>query len=266
MKEKYNLKSIIAGFIVSVMGIGFILLDLFYLKTDQNLWISIGCSLIASGLVIFLNALLVERVQYNPLDEWGIKKIYSTRAEKNADSDPKLDKAQYCVDAVAFGLKSFRTKQEQRVENCLNRGVNFRILTMDPASPFLGQREFEEKESPGQIKNTITQLVEWANEKNRRSRKGKIVVKGYSCMTLDFYWRIDDDIFIGPYWYGVDSQLTITYKFEHGGQGFSQYADYFERLWNDPALSKPLTEVVETPPQELTVTANPDSSDDPLRS
>lgn len=250
MKERYNWKSIAVGCIISILGIGLILLDLFLLKTAQNLWISIGCSLIASGVVIFFNAVLIERVQYNPLDEWVIKKIYPTRAEKNADSDPKLDKAQYCVDAVAFGLKSFRTKQDKRVENCLRRGVNFRILTMDPYSIFLAQREVEEKESPGQIKNTIIQLVDWANEKNINSRSGKIIVKGYNCMTLDFYWRVDDDIFIGPYWYGVDSQLTITYKFENGGKGFAQYSEYFEKLWNDPALSRPLTELTETQQQD----------------
>lgn len=247
MKEKYNWKSIAVGFLISIIGICLILLDLFLWKTTQNLWISIGCFLIASGVVIFFNALLIERVQYNPLDEWGIEKIYTTRAEKNADSDPKLDRAQYCVDAVAFGLKSFRTKHDSKVENCLLRGVNFRILTMDPSSPFLPQREKEEEETEGQIKNTILQLVEWANGKNRNSRKGKIVVRGYNCMTLDFYWRVDDDIFIGPYWYGVDSQLTITYKFKNGKKGFSQYAEYFEALWNDPVLSRPLTELTEAP-------------------
>lgn len=250
MKEKYNWKSIAVGLIISILGIIGILLDLFTLKTSQNLWISIGCSLIASGLVILLTALLVERVKYNPLDEWGIEKIYSTRAEKNADSDPKLSKAKYCVDVVAFGLKSFRTKHNDKVDNCLKKGVNFRILTMAPDSEFIHQREKEEKESNGQIKNTINQLVKWADDKNNNNYKGKIIVKGYKCMTLDFYWRVDSEVYIGPYWYGIDSQQTITYKFTDGGKGFIQYTDYFEQLWTDPELSEPLTQITEISPKK----------------
>lgn len=52
-------------------------------------------------------------------------------------------------------------------------------------------------------------------------------------MTLDFYWRIDDQIYIGPYWLGTESQQTITYKFIKGGRGFEVYSDYFEELWNN---------------------------------
>ena len=52
-------------------------------------------------------------------------------------------------------------------------------------------------------------------------------------MTLDFYWRVDNDIYIGPYWYHVGSQQTITYKFHKGRRGFDIYRDYFESLWND---------------------------------
>ena len=149
MKEKYNWKSIAAGLVCSLIGILLIPLDIFILKTPQNLWISIGCSLIASGVVILLTALFVERININPLEEWKISKIYATRAEKNADSDSELDKAKYQIDAVAFGLKSFRTKQHKKVETCLKNGVNFRILTMSPNSPFVSAREKEENEIDG---------------------------------------------------------------------------------------------------------------------
>ena len=52
-------------------------------------------------------------------------------------------------------------------------------------------------------------------------------------MTLDFYWRMDDDLYIGPYWQGYSSQQTITYKFDKGGEGFRVYTDYFEKLWDN---------------------------------
>lgn len=244
-KDKYNLKSIIAGLGILLIGIILILLDLFYFHTKENLWISIGCSLIASSVVILFNALFVEKSRYNPLDEWKITRIFATRAEKNSDSDPELDRIKYCLDGTAFGLKSFRSKQTKRIEQCLRRGVNIRILTMNPDSDFVRQREKEENETEGQIKHTILDLVEWANQLNEKNAKGKIVIKGYDCMTLDFYWRLDNILYIGPYCYGIPSQQTITYKFEEGGKGFQTYIDYFENLWNDENLSTPLTKVTE---------------------
>lgn len=248
MDEKYNWKSITTGLLVTLAGIILVLIDIFWMKTTQNLWISIGCSLIASGLVILLTALVVERVKDNPVDEWKITRIYATRAEKNADSDPELDKARYCVDAVAFGLKSFRSKQTKRVEACLRRGVNIRILTMNPDSPWVKQREIEEKETEGQIQHTINDLVKWADDLNAKNTKGKIVVKGYNTMTLDFYWRVDNKLFVGPYWYGISSQQTITYGYAEGGKGFQVYSDYFEELWNNSELCKPLTSIAELKP------------------
>ena len=114
---------------------------------------------------------------------------------------------------------------------------------MDPdcENVFLKQREKEEGKQEGDIRNSINQLVEWADNLNNKNYRGKIVVKGYSSMTLDFYWRVDGEVYIGPYWYGIPSQQTITYKFTDNGKGFSVYTNYFEKLWNDSKLTKELT-------------------------
>lgn len=244
MNEKYNLKSIVAGLVCLIIGIIFILLDIFSLKTSQNLWISIGCSLIASGVVILLTALFVERIKVNPLDKWGIDKIYATRSEKNADSDPNLDKAQYCVDGIAFGLTSFRSKYTKKVEQALRKGVKFRIITMNPTGDFIHPREKEEGEVEGNIQESINKLVEWANDLNKKKYKGRIEVKAYDCMTLDFYWRVDNTMYIGPYWYGYKSGDTITYRFQQGGKAFSLYSDYFDSLWDNEEITHTLTEKV----------------------
>ena len=242
MKETYNRKSIIAGLVATIVGILFILADLFWCKTAQNLWISIGCSLIASGLVIVLTAVFVERLPFNPLDEWRIKLITSTRAEMNKDCEIEFDKAKYQIDVVAFGLSTFRTAQtERQILAHLKKDLNFRILTMDPDSAFVSERERAEEKA--NIKNSIKKLVEWADKLNATGARGKIIVKGYNTMTLDFYWRTDNVLYVGPYWYGYDSQLTITYKFTKGGKGFRLYTEYFDRLWNNESLSKPLTKV-----------------------
>lgn len=243
MNEKYNLKAIIVALIVAIVGI----VVVFWLQ-NNTVWASIGSSLIASGFVILLQTLLVDKIRVNELDKWGLERIYYTRSEQNTDTDPQLRKAKYKLDAVVFGLKSFRDKHGHLVEECMKRGVQIRIITMDPDGPFIHQREKEEKVSPDSIKQTIEQLVEWADRLNAQHRKGSIVIKGYNCMTLDFYWRVDDSICIGPYWYGTDSQQTITYKFRDddvNGLGFKQYEEHFEKLWNEAELTRELTKTIE---------------------
>ena len=247
MKEKYNMKSIVAGLGILILGILTIVADLGKFHLTSSWGLSIGSSLIASAIVILFTAVFVEKRVFSPLDEWKIDRIFATRSEKNSESDKELEKAKYQIDIVAFGLGSFRSSHDKHVESCLRRGVNFRIVTMDPNSPYALQRAIEENEAEDQIKVSIERLIEWANKKNQLNCKGKIVVKGYSSMTLDYYWRVDNVICVGPYWYGVDSQQTITYKFIEGGKGFAQYEDYFEQLWENDSLCKVLTDEKELP-------------------
>ncbi len=244
--KKYNSKSIIAGLITIIFGGILVYCGRFQWVSEQSLLIGIGCSLLASGLVILLQSLLVEVKETNYADDWGLTKIYNTRAEKNADTDGQLINTRERIDIVAFGIKSFRDRYNRDVQTIVNRGVNIRILTMNPSqdNPFLKQREIEEHELEGQILNSINELVQWADEINKQSKSkkcGSIIVKGYKCMTLDFYWRADDELFVGPYWYGRGSQQTVTYKFEKGKKGFELYSGYFEELWDDSSNTVLLT-------------------------
>lgn len=237
--KKYNTKAIIVALLVLLAGFALTVFDIFWFKTVSNVWISIGCSLVASALVILLNTFLVDATIYNPLDDWKLRRIATTRAEINSECAERLRRAKYQVDIVAFGLQSFRNKQSSLIEGYLKKGVNFRILTMDPKSDFVLQREREEDDT--NIKNSIEKLVEWADKLNTKQYKGRVIVKGYSCMTLDFYWRVDNTIYVGPYWVGYDSQQTVTYAFDKGGDGFKLHSDYFEKLWNDNEISSYLT-------------------------
>ncbi len=171
------------------------------------------------------------------LEYWNLERIFRTRAEKNTESDPKLemhDTKQ--LDGIAFGLSSFRSAREKDVLACLKNGMNMRLLIMNPNSCFVKQRALEEGVHADSISTSIISLVEWINRLNKKSNSGKIEIKYYNAMTLDFYWRMDDVVYVGPYLYNIMSQQTITYKFVKGGKGFDLYTDYFESLWNDDKL------------------------------
>ena len=237
-KEGINQTSIIIGFAMLCLGTLLAFLDSYKFKTPQNLLVSIGCSLIASAIIIIANAIFLERKIINPLDKWGIKAIYNIRADINPEISRKLPHLDKQLDIVAFGLKSLRDTQDDAIDELLHKGVNIRILTMHPESPYVTQREIEEKEAEGQIKSTIEKLIKWAEEKNHDPKhRGHIEIKVYHCITLDFYWRMDKDLYVGPYWYNRGSQQTITYQFTKGQDGFKTYSNYFDKLWSDSSMT-----------------------------
>lgn len=193
-------------------------------------WIK-GTDLHSEGI----NADFIKKVEN--FGDWGLEKIFKTRAEKNTESDPKLENHDIKIlDGIAFGLSSFRSNREHDVLKCLKNGMNMRLLTMNPNTEFAKQRAIEENVHPDSIRDSITKLVQWVNKLNKNSNKGKIEIKYYNAMTLDFYWRIDNDLYVGPYMYDIISQQTITAKFSNGGKGFNLYTHYFEDLWNNSNL------------------------------
>ena len=234
MERIKKLKSTNLGLILIIIGALLIFIDCYVYPTSKSIWVAIGGSLLSSGILLILTVLYLGEKRNAIVDYWGLDKIYETRVEKGKDSDPKLKKAKTQLDVIAFGLKSFRNKHRKDIETILNNGVNIRILTMNPKNdnPFLIQREIEEAEQLGQIKNSIEQLVSWADSLNKRNYKGKIEIRGYKCMTQEFYWRVDDEMYIGPYWYGLGSQQTVTYKYCSNGKMFELYSEHFEMLWN----------------------------------
>lgn len=168
------------------------------------------------------------------IKDWRLTRIFKTRAEKNAESDILLERHNIKrLDGIAFGLRSFRSNRKKDILCCLNNGMNVRFLVMNPRGRFIRQRECEEHTHAGTISKSIEDLEKWVAELNAESIDGKIAMKYYDCMTMDFYWRIDDVLYVGPYWVASESQATITYKFEAGGQGFKRYVEYFETLWNN---------------------------------
>lgn len=168
------------------------------------------------------------------LSHWKLSKIFNTRAEKNAESDPLLEKHNIKqLDGIAFGLRSFRNRRKNDMQKNLDNGMSARLLVMNPYGEYISQREKEENVENGSMSKSIIQLVQWADELNSHSLNGKIEIKYYDCMTLDFYWRMDDVIYVGPYMLDIDSQQTITFKYLEGGKGFKTYSEYFEDLWNN---------------------------------
>ncbi len=221
-----------------IFGIGFICLLVAVIVSDRetlrNILLSIGCSLIASSVVTFLTSKYLVRTTRvkKIIDFWGLEAIFETRQEMNRSTDIAFETLEKKLDIIAWGLKSFREAKGKIVSEKVKKGLKIRLLVPHPDSNYVQQREKDENEVPGQIRNTILHLQTWVKELQKKApQPDNIQIKYYNSLPEDFYFRVDDSIFVGPYLYGISSQQTISYEFGGTARGAAYYKEYFESLW-----------------------------------
>lgn len=209
----------------------------------KNLFMSIGCSIIASCIISFLTQKYVETKDdaIELAKKWGLRNIYNTRENANSFSiDKKFKNLNNQLDIIAFGLDHFRNSKERIFIEKIrkNKNLSVRILTLNPDSIFVTQREQDENKNEGSIKKSIKDLSSWVNKINQNTKSNHIQIKYYDALPLDSYLRVDDIIYVGPYEHNKMSSQSITYEFEEGGQGYNYYSEYFQDLWTNSDLSK----------------------------
>lgn len=221
---------------IIVFGLG-IMLILIAIVSDSNeniaqICLSIGTSLIASSIVVFLSSryLVNQNKITEIIKEWKMTGIFETRADMNKSSNFYLEYNKNNLDIIAFGLKSFRDNKKEIIKEKISRGMRIRILTLSPNSEFVKEREKVEKEVEGQIKNTIIQVE---GLQQNQLYEGQVQIRYYDSIPIDFYFGLDEVVFVGPYMYGIQSQQTISYEFKRGGAGFNYYSEYFNKLWDN---------------------------------
>ncbi len=223
-----NLVCFLTGALVTLAG--------YFMLSDgwQTVVISIGASIVASALVIYIDSFY--EIEFGAIrdvmEKWKLKAIYKTRGAMNADCDEFQNKAKEAIDVIGFGLSSWRDSSSDKIRELLKSGVKIRILTPNPESSFVVQRAKDEGKEPSSIKYDIEQLLEWCKE---LKEYGDIEVRTYDWLPMDFYFRVDGMLFIGPYLYGKGSQQTVSYRFEKDGLMFADYVAYFEKCWEKAA-------------------------------
>lgn len=207
--------------------------------------LSVGCSLVAASIVTYLSSRYLARKSRirEIMDHWGLEAIYETRQKMNLGAEDAWDTVTQNLDAIGWGFRSMRDAKGSRVEAKIKSGMKVRFIVPSPESDTVRQREEEERKTKGSIKHEIEQLSVWATELNAMV-PGSVEIRYYKGLPQDFYFRLDDVVFIGPYLYGKTSQQTISYEFHGPSHGFSHYRDYFDTLWADENFSsRPVTEM-----------------------
>lgn len=228
-----NLVSFLIGIVLTLAGIGFFTAN----ATFNTVILSLGTSIVATSIIAFLNTTYTAyQLEIADLaSTWRLQGLFKTRAEMNDASNRALAKLSKNLDITAYGLKQFRQTQETVLVNRVRAGAQVRILTPRPDSEFVKQRAKDEGEPVDQIALSIRALIDWKNALSGPV-KANIKIKTYDAIPLDFYFRVDDLVFVGPYHHGLASQQTPSMSFAYGGVGYRYYDEYFERLWNNAAF------------------------------
>ncbi|MCH1923727.1 hypothetical protein L9G74_10875 [Shewanella sp. C32] len=234
-RERWSTKTITTiTLLVSVVLIATSLLYTDKFADWKNIQISVACSILASNIIMFLTSEYMLRSQRRSeiIDRWGVEAIYRTRAEMNTATNISLLQCNETIEIVAFGLKSFREAKSEEIETLLQKGVSIKILTINPDSKILDFVDQREDLLTGSTKKSLEDLASWVAALKAKSKKFNIEIRFYDALPLDFYFKVDERVYVGPYLKGLSSQQTISYEFSRG-EGYSYWSKYFSKLWEE---------------------------------
>lgn len=232
-RERWNTKTImIITLLFSITLIATSFIYTIEYSDWKNIQISVACSILASNIIMFFTSefMLRSRRRTEIIDRWGVEALYKTRAEMNLSTNDSLSKCKEDIEIIAFGLKSFREAKSDEIERLLDKGVNVKILTMSPESEMMKYVDDRESLVSGATKKSIEDLISWVEAIKDNPKRKNIEIRFYDSLPLDFYFKVDDRIYIGPYLKGLSSQQTISYEFS-SGEGYRYWSRYFQKLW-----------------------------------
>ena len=214
-------------------------------RSDGRAVQNIGASLMAAaiaGWVVFLYVLRSESTarQLEILNEFGFVSAFEGRAARiKPEYDGRLQGARRHIDVMGFGLRAlwddYRTDFAQWKER-----ADVRILLMDPDSPYAEKRDREENDLPGSIRGGVQRFIRDTASLRRSPGKHGFQIRLYTCLPSINIFRVDDELFWGPYLVKEQSRNAPTIIVRSGGILFGRLTQHFDKIWNDNNLSRPI--------------------------
>lgn len=240
--------SIIWALLHSVIGLlGYIIIKVPAIQSQlgESLSSGIGASLIATGatgLALYVYVWLSEdfRAKLEVITQAGLGTIFDARSTRIRVEYDERVKSGHEIDIIGFGLSQFR---EDHLGNFAlwSQSKKIRILLLHPEYPnpknaYAKQRDTEEKNPEDRITSDIKMFVESVRG-TPGINKDNFEVRYMTALPAINIFRIDHELFWGPYLVGEQSRNTLTILAQKGGFMYDQITEHFERIWNDPALS-----------------------------
>lgn len=209
--------------------------------------VSIGASLAATGiagLVLYLYVKFhyhdIQKLEH--LRTFGFDDAFEGRSVMiKQEYDRRLRTAQSAVDIMGFGLKHLKEDYASEFSTWAAK-AKVRILLIDPDSPskeysYAAQRSLEEQDENDSIENSVRAFLD-ATQAVRADPEGAFQVRLFTCLPSVNIFRVDNDMFWGPYLIREQSRNTPTFLVRRGGVLFERLLEHFERIWNEVDLSK----------------------------
>ena len=210
-------------------------------------WVrAIGASVAAAGFaggILYVYVGKMERLEsgIKMLEDFGIKQVFEGRSVRMKDQyDSRCRDMKQHLDILGFGLSSFVEDHAGDIETW-KRKADIRILVLDPdfpntEVPYSEQRDVEEQNDVGDIRRDVEKLKR-ALAPHIGTQNGKTFgVRLYRCLPSVNIFRVDDELFWGPYFMAQQSRNTPTILVTHG-KLFDRIIEHFNDIWNSETLS-----------------------------
>lgn len=225
--------------IVVLVGIVFLIGAPTHNLLGQAISEAIGGSLIAggiAGITLFLYVLTTEALKsrMEAFTKAGLLKIFSGRSVLiREEYHTRLAQARQ-IDLVGFGLSAFREDYITEFVGWSHR-ADVRILLIDPDFPsrqhsLADQRDREENNPVGQIRRDVEAFERAVSNLSGLNRNRFKVHRMRAIPAINLF-RIDEDVFWGPYLMQQQSRNTPTLLATRGGFLFDMLQKHFEALW-----------------------------------
>jgi hypothetical protein len=225
----------------------------FLIRAESTTCVAIGTSLIAAGITgwtVFLYVFLSRDVsaRLRILTDFGVSNIFAARSIRiREEYDDRLSSAREHIDILGFGLRALREDYFDKFSGWREK-AHVRILLLDPTfptcAPYASQRDIEEKQSVGTIAQEVHDFVEAVLPILNSSGRYPFEVRLYRCLPTMNIFRIDDEVFFGPYLLKEPSRNSPTMLFRRGGLLFERVVGQFEAIWSE-TISKPVLRIGE---------------------
>jgi hypothetical protein len=243
-----NILWIIGHIVMFTVGIFFTVLA--GQSAHKEVFLGIGGSLIAAGIageILFLYVASSQQTKdkLDLLSIAGLQRIFRTRSVSIRDEyHSRLSNAKE-VDILGFGLSSFREDYGNKFGE-LSLKTSFRILLLDPDFPSSAVsvatiRDHEEGNDDGNIKRDV-EAFENAVRRADHLVKANFLVRRLTALPSINIFRVDDEIFWGPYLIADQSRNMPTLLVRRGGFLYYQIKNHFEHLWENNQFSKPISD------------------------
>ncbi len=200
-------------------------------NTSGGIYISIGTSIIAASIVavldLFKQLSIASALQRhnNVITEAGVGWIYKKRDLDKYDT--LMNSLKSGIDVAGYSLGAFFDSYSKLIKaRAAGKNLIVRILLVKPLSAYSINRAAVEGRNAQQFSDKIDTL------KNFFHGVPGVEIRYINAPLSSMIFRIDDTMFIGPHFYGVQSKATFTMELKAKHWLYEEFQQEFDRMWS----------------------------------